>query len=49
MADRGKNNRRQLEADDIVHGVTLSVDSQEEIDFVNWLCEAHELSVINDF
>ena len=32
-----------------MHNVVLSVDSQEEVDFVNWLCEAHTLSVINDF
>lgn len=36
----GKNKRRQLEAYDSLHSVMLSVDSQEEVDFVNWLCEA---------
>lgn len=30
MADRGKNKRRQLEAEDTLHGTTLSVDSVEE-------------------
>lgn len=49
MADRGKNKRRQLEAEDTLHGTTLSVDSVEEQDFVNWLCEAAELSVVQDF
>lgn len=49
MANAGKNKRRQLLAYDSVHGVTLSVDSQEEVDFVDWLCEAHGLSVIQDF
>lgn len=49
MADRGKNTRRQLEIEDTVHGKTLSVDSVEECDFINWLCEAHDLSVIGDF
>jgi hypothetical protein len=45
----GKNSRRQLSAEDTVHGAVLSVDSQEEVDFVNWACEAHRLSVIQDF
>ena len=49
MADAGKNRRRQLEAWDSVHGRTLSVDSKEEQDFINWLCEANSLSVIGDF
>lgn len=49
MAEQGKNRRRQLEAEDTVHGATLSVDSQEEVDFVNWLCEAHSLSAVGDF
>ena len=49
MAEAGKNKRRQLEAYDDVHHVMLSVDSQEESDFVNWLSEAKRLSVINDF
>lgn len=49
MADKGKNNRRQIEAHDSLHGTVLSVDSMEELDFCNWLCEAAELSIINDF
>lgn len=49
MSTRGKNKRRQFEVFDSVHDVTLSVDSQEEVDFTEWLCEAHGLSVINDF
>ena len=49
MAENGKNKRRQLETFDNTHNVTLSVDSQEEIDFVQWLSEAKSLSVINDF
>ena len=40
MADTGKNNRRQLEAYDSLHGKILSVDSVEEQDFLEWLCEA---------
>lgn len=36
----GKNKRRQLEAYDSLHDAILSVDSAEEVDFVNWLCEA---------
>lgn len=45
----GKNKRRQLEAFDSVHKVTISADSNEEIDTLNWLCEAYDLSIINDF
>lgn len=45
----GKNKRKQLTVDDTVHGVQLSVDSAEEVDFVNWVCEACLLSVIQDF
>ena len=36
----GKNKRRQLLVEDTVHDVQLSVDSVEEVDCVNWLCEA---------
>ena len=36
----GKNKRRQLLVEDTVHDVQLSVDSAEEVDCVNWLCEA---------
>lgn len=49
MATVGKNKRRQLTVFDDIHNVELSVDSTEEIDFVNWCCEATSLSVINDF
>jgi len=42
----GKNKRKQLTVDDTVHGVQLSVDSTEEVDFVNWACEACQLSVL---
>ena len=45
----GKNKRRQLLIEDTAHDAVLSVDSQEEVDTVNWLCEAKALSVINDF
>lgn len=45
----GKNKRRQLEAYDSLHDAILSVDSAEEVDFVNWLCEAAQLSTIQDF
>lgn len=46
---KGKNKRRQLSAYDNVHDATLSCDSQEEVDFIEWLNEAIELSVIDDF
>lgn len=49
MENAGKNRRRQLDAWDSAHGRALSVDSVEESDFINWLCEAKSLSVINDF
>ena len=49
MANSGKNKRRQLEAFDKFHNAALSVDSVEEKDFINWLNEAIELSVITDF
>lgn len=49
MNNIGKNKRRQLEVEDTVHNVILSVDSEEECDFIHWLNEAKELSVINDF
>ena len=45
----GKNKRRQLLVEDTVHNKQLSVDSVEEVDTVNWLCEATQLSIINDF
>ena len=40
MNAAGKNKRKQIEVFDSLHGMTLSVDSQEEVDFVNWCCEA---------
>lgn len=46
---QGKNKRKQLTVSDTVHGVTLSVDSTEEVDFVNWACEACQLSILHDF
>ena len=49
MANVGKNKRRQLEAYDAVHNEMLSVDSAEEKDFLNWCCEAHQLSIIEEF
>lgn len=45
----GKNKRRQLTCFDDIHNQTLSVDSTEEVDTLNWLSEACKLSVINDF
>lgn len=45
----GKNKRRQLLAIDDVHNMQLSVDSQEEIDCLAWLCEAQKSGIINDF
>lgn len=45
----GKNKRKQLTVEDTVHGVQLSVDSTEEVDFVNWACEACQLSILQDF
>lgn len=49
MANIGKNKRKQLLQFDAAHNVTLSVDSKEECDFIEWLNEAKELSIINDF
>lgn len=49
MATQGKNKRRQFEILDDIHDVNLSVDSIEECDTINWLCEANRLSIINDF
>lgn len=40
MNKAGKNRRKQIEVEDSIHGAVLSVDSQEEVDFVNWCCEA---------
>ena len=49
MQTTGKNKRRQFEVYDNVHSCTLSVDSSEEVDFIEWLNEAYELSIIDDF
>lgn len=49
MGEIGKNKRRQLEVEDRIHNVILSVDSQEEIDTLEFLSECKELSIINDF
>ena len=49
MAQQGKNKRRQLIANDTIHNVVLSVDSQEEIDTLSWLTECKQLGIINDF
>ena len=45
----GKNKRNTVEVIDTFHNVLLSADSQEERDFINFCCEAAELSIINDF
>jgi len=45
----GKNRRKQLTVDDTAHKIRLSVDSTEEVDFVNWACEACQLSILQDF
>ena len=49
MSNIGKNKRRQLTCFDCIHNQTLSVDSVEEVDTLNWLSEACKLSIINDF
>ena len=49
MAIKGKNKRKQIEVLDDVHNVVLSVDSNEEKDCLNWLCEAKKMNIINDF
>lgn len=49
MAITGKNKRKQLEYFDKTHNQVLSVDSQEEVDFLKWLDEAHELSIVSDY
>lgn len=49
MSKQGKNKRRQITCFDAVHSCWLSVDSQEEADMLQWLSEAHNLSVIKDF
>ena len=45
----GKNKRRQLELHDPVHNVDLLVDSMEEVEFLQWLFEAHSLGIVTDF
>lgn len=49
MANSGKNKRRSFEVEDKLHNVVLSVDSEEEVQLVQWINEAKDLSVINDF
>ena len=45
----GKNKRRQLECYDTFHERQLSCDSVEEVDFLEWCCEAASLGIIKDF
>lgn len=45
----GKNKRRQLECYDSFHEQSLSCDSAEECDFIEWCCEAASLNIIKDF
>lgn len=45
----GKNKRRQLELHDPVHNADLLVDSMEEVEFLQWLFEAHSLGIVTDF
>ena len=45
----GKNKRRQIECYDTFHNQSLSCDSVEECDFIEWCNEAASLSVIKDF
>lgn len=49
MATKGKNKRRQLSVYDEFHNELLQVDSQEEVDFINWLNETTQLNIINNF
>ena len=45
----GKNKRRQLEYFDEFHNQKLMCDSNEEIDTLNWLNEAVNLGIIEDY
>lgn len=45
----GKNRRSKFSVFDSIHNKTLSVDSQEEVEFTKWLCRAIELGIIQDF
>ena len=45
----GKNKRRQIEYFDRIHNVQLGLDSNEEQDTFEWLTEAVQLGIINDF
>lgn len=45
----GKNKRRTLSVRDEIHGKTLEVDSQEELEFILWLNEAVKLGIVGDF
>lgn len=46
---QGKNKRRQFIFNDTVHNISLSCDSQEEIDFLNYCIESYNLGIFNDF
>lgn len=46
---KGKNKRRTVKAFDSVHGQELEMDSNEEADFLKWLCEAFSKGVIKGF
>lgn len=45
----GKNKRRTIEATDYVHNVVIEADSDEEVDTLEWLCEAYKHGIILDF
>lgn len=45
----GKNNRQQIQYRDSVHNVDINADSVEECDFLDWLAEAVQLGLVNDF
>lgn len=45
----GKNKRRTIETTDYVHNIVIEADSDEEIDTLEWLCEAYKYGIILDF
>lgn len=45
----GRNKRRTILAHDSIHGLDLEMDSIEECDFLQWLCEAYVLGIISGF
>lgn len=45
----GRNKRRTILANDYVHNLTIEADSDEEIDTLEWLCEAYNKGLILDF